>query len=215
MLFSFAVYSFELEKTLQDTIWRDDLTSYKALEEKLVHQFSNPNPMRKWREGTNKSSFTYLLLDPRVTQNLPRRSESLDFKEVWQTFLSSIFYVGKGKRSRPYSHLYEAVEVWRNKSSTVNKKIQRILDIWSDSYGVVCLHVFQNTIPVEAYTREAAMISALELTNVTNIKAGDFYGICASWPMKEKKKLGVYLLYNALMIFLHEGERQLCPEDID
>lgn len=200
---------------MQDTIWRDDLTSYKALEEKLVHQFSNPNPMRKWREGTNKSSFTYLLLDPRVTQNLPRRSESLDFKEVWQTFLSSIFYVGKGKRSRPYSHLYEAVEVWRNKSSTVNKKIQRILDIWSDSYGVVCLHVFQNTIPVEAYTREAAMISALELTNVTNIKAGDFYGICASWPMKEKKKLGVYLLYNALMIFLHEGERQLCPEDID
>lgn len=59
------------------------------------------------------------------------------------------------------------------------------------------------------------MISALELGNVSNLKMGEFYGVCATWPLKQKKKLGVYLLYKALQIFLHEGERQLCPEDIE
>lgn len=40
-------------------------------------------------------------------------------------------------------------------------KVRRILDIWSEGQGVVSLHVFQNVIPVEAYTREAAMIDGL------------------------------------------------------
>ena len=30
--------------------------------------------------------------------------------DVWQRFLQSIFYVGKGKTSRPYSHLYDAMK---------------------------------------------------------------------------------------------------------
>lgn len=42
-----------------------------------------------------------------------------------------------------------------------NKKIEKIQEIWAADLGVVSLHVFQNTIPVEAWTREAALISAL------------------------------------------------------
>lgn len=207
-----------MEKTLNDSNWCRDLTIYKNLEDAVCNEFSSPDPRKHWREGKNKSSFTYLLLDPRVTNNLPYRAENLQFDEVWKTFLASIFYVGKGKRSRPYSHLYEAVRYWQNNHSDKNinsKKIQRILEIWNDKCGVICLHVYQNTIPAEAYTREAAIISALNINNLSNIKAGDFYGVCATWNQKEKKKLGVYLLYKALQIFLHEGERQLNPEDID
>lgn len=89
------------------------------------------------------------------------------------------------------------------------------MDIWKDNHGVVCLHLFQNIIPVEAYTREAAMILALKIDNVTNVKAGDFYGVAATWSMQQKRTYGVYLLYKALQIFLHEGERQLFPNDID
>ena len=33
--------------------------------------------VRTWREGTIKSCFNYLLLDPRVTQNLPLRAKTL------------------------------------------------------------------------------------------------------------------------------------------
>ena len=40
-------------------------------------------------------------------------------------------------------------------------KVQQILDIWTAGLGVVSLHVFQNVIPEEAYTREACMIDAL------------------------------------------------------
>ena len=31
-------------------------------------------------------------------------------QECFHTFVHAVFYVGKGKRSRPYSHLYEALE---------------------------------------------------------------------------------------------------------
>lgn len=188
------------------------------MEDAVCNEFSSPDPRKHWREGKNKSSFTYLLLDPRITNNLPYRADNLPFEEVWKTFIDSIFYVGKGKRSRPYSHLYDAVGYWQNSVSnlkTCSKKIQTILDIWNDRCGVICLHIYQNTIPAEAYTREAAIISALDINNLSNVKSGDFYGICATWNQKQKKKLGVYLLYKALQIFLNEGERQLCPEDID
>ncbi len=41
-------------------------------------------------------------------------------KECFQTFISAVFYVGKGKRSRPYSHLYEALEYFKgDKTSKV------------------------------------------------------------------------------------------------
>lgn len=92
-----SVYSPELEKTIRDTNWTSELTSYKKLEEALISQFSVVDPFRKWREGNNKSSFTYLLLDPRKTDNLPCRAELMDPKDAWETFLSAIFYVGKGK----------------------------------------------------------------------------------------------------------------------
>lgn len=211
-----AVYSPELEKTLTNSNWHQDLTIYKFLEDIVCNDFNSPVPGKQWREGTNKSSFTYLLLDPRITNNLPYRAEKLQFNEIWKTFLASIFYVGKGKRSRPYSHLNDAVKYWQNDSkATCNKKIERILDIWKGKFGVICLHVYQNTIPVEAYTREAAIISALDINNLSNIRKGDFYGMSATWNPNQKKKLGVYLLYKALQIFLHEGERQLHPADID
>jgi hypothetical protein len=37
----------------------------QADEDALAQQFERPNPRKRWREGTVKSSFTYLLLDPR------------------------------------------------------------------------------------------------------------------------------------------------------
>jgi hypothetical protein len=60
------------------------------------------------RESVCKSSFNYLLLDPRQTQNLPLRVFSCDDQELWRRFISAIFYIGKGTRSRPFHHLQEA-----------------------------------------------------------------------------------------------------------
>ena len=57
------------------------------------------------RNALLRSSFNYLLLDPRKTSNLPGSGQ--DESKKWKVFLNSIFYIGKGTRSRPYAHLYE------------------------------------------------------------------------------------------------------------
>ncbi|XP_063367094.1 ankyrin repeat and LEM domain-containing protein 1-like [Cydia amplana] len=207
-------YSIELEKSLRTSDWMNNLSPYIELETKARTDFTNSN--KKWREGTAKTSFTYLLLDPRLTQNLPAKAGSQSHHISWVTFVNSIFYVGKGKRSRPYSHLYQALTLWkRDFTTSKDKKVQYILDIWSDKVGVVCLHIFQNVIPAEAYTYEAAMIDVLGLPNLKNLKSGNYYGVAASWPLKDRRMLGLYLLYKAMLIFLNEGERQLRPDDID
>lgn len=94
-------------------------------------------------------------------------------------------------------------------------QIQRIVEIWKEGLGVVCLQVFQNIMPVEALTREAAMIDALGLSSLKNARLGEYYGIVSTWPLKEKRNLGIFLLHKALLIFLNEGERQIKPYDID
>lgn len=93
-------------------------------------------------------------------------------------------------------------------------KLDRIIEIWRANKGVICLPVFHNITPIEAYTREAAMIDCLGVENLTNIKRGDYYGISKSWTMRDRKKLGVLLLYKAMQVFMVEGESQLRPNDI-
>ncbi|XP_034035058.1 ankyrin repeat and LEM domain-containing protein 1 [Thalassophryne amazonica] len=205
-------YSPELCRALQTF----ELPDCQADEHALCQQFDQPDQNRKWREGIIKSSFNYLLLDPRVTKNLPFRSHVMTPQECFQTFIRAIFYVGKGKRSRPYSHLYEALEYYKGDktSKKLCLKVQHILEVWNTEQGVISLHCFQNVIPVEAYTREACMVEAIGLKMLTNQKRGDFYGVVSNWQVTRKRQLGVHLLYRAMQIFLAEGERQLRPPDI-
>ncbi|KYN27706.1 Ankyrin repeat and LEM domain-containing protein 1 [Trachymyrmex cornetzi] len=191
--------------------WLNHLDTYRSMEKQVFQEFVSPDPSRRWREGTSKTSFTYLLLDPRITQDLPNRSVHLTESEVWSIFLNAIFYIGKGKRSRPYSHLYDAFKMWVGGGNNTNRKINCILNIWNSNCGVICLHVFQNIIPVEAYTREAAMIDAIGKEYLKNSIGGKYYGIAATWSIQQKQKFGRYLLYKALQIFIHEGENQLSP----
>uniref|UniRef100_A0A674I4N4 Ankyrin repeat and LEM domain containing 1 n=1 Tax=Terrapene triunguis TaxID=2587831 RepID=A0A674I4N4_9SAUR len=180
----------------------------------LSRQFDQPDKNKKWREGVLKSSFNYLLLDPRVTQNLPFRCHHLSQADCFRSFVSAIFYVGKGKRSRPYSHLYQALTHYKGGKKQACPKVQHILDIWEGGQGVISVHCFQNVIPVEAYTREACLVDAIGLKMLTNQKKGNYYGVVASWPMKRRRCLGIHMLHRAMQIFLAEGERQLRPADL-
>lgn len=174
-----------------------------------------------WREGHIKSAFNYVLIDPRLSRNLPSRAKKgMQQSEVLKTFVDSIFYIGKGSRARPYAHLYDTVKLWKTNNSDneklpkKSKKINKIIDIWNDGYGVVSLHIFQSVIPCEAYTREAAMIDAIGMHNLTNMKKGNYYGSAKNWKTEYQCKLGAILLKKACAIFLAEGERQIKPEDI-
>jgi len=167
------------------------------------------------RETVCKASFNYLLLDPRISQNLPMRVFSSSDQELFRTFISAIFYVGKGSRSRPFQHLYEAIKSQKPGSKKkLSDKISKIHDIWEEDKGVVVVQVFQNTIAVEAFTREAAMIDAIGCDNLTNIKGGDYYGEANSWDQEKKLELGTFLVFKAFKIFLQEGERQIRPVDL-
>lgn len=107
--------------------WIENISKLIAFDETVSKQFSNVDSTKKWRGGLQKASFTYLLMDPRITNNLPARLAVMNLdkmgimKEAWPIFINSIFYVGKGVRSRPYAHLYEAVELW---CKTEKKSIQ-------------------------------------------------------------------------------------------
>ncbi|XP_035666475.1 uncharacterized protein LOC118409514 [Branchiostoma floridae] len=181
-------------------------------EEVLSRQFEDPQ--RMWREGRLKSSFNYLLLDPRVTKNLPARGRYMTDTEIFKTFVSSIFYIGKGKRARPYAHFGEAIQQMEKPKHNPSDKVKHILDIWASGLGVVSLHCYQSVIPVEAYTREACMVEAFGLSRLTNKKKGDYYGVAATWRARKKRLMGVYLLKKAMQIFLSEGERQIRPADV-
>ncbi|XP_063472399.1 ankyrin repeat and LEM domain-containing protein 1 isoform X14 [Symphalangus syndactylus] len=209
----FSGHSLELAAALRT----GHIPDVQADEDALAQQFERPDPARRWREGVVKSSFTYLLLDPRETQDLPARAFSLTPAERLQTFVRAIFYVGKGTRARPYVHLWEALGHHgrsRKQSPQACPKVHQILDIWASGCGVVSLHCFQHMVAVEAYTREACIVEALGIQMLTNQKQGHCYGVVAGWPAARRRRLGVHLLHRALLVFLAEGERQLRPQDI-
>jgi len=117
LLLFLTEYCPEVDRILKmPSDWQFELAKYASLEEAMCAPFDQPDPGRRWREGLTKSSFNYLLLDPRISQNLPRQLTCFNKGDIpleaWKTFLSAIFYIGKGKRSRPYAHLYQAVRVW-------------------------------------------------------------------------------------------------------
>lgn len=184
------------------------------LEKELCHHFEDRNLQTKWKGGIQKSSFIYFLLDSRITRDLPSRSHDLSFWEIFETFIISIFYVGKGKQIRPYKHLIEALNYKNKKNVKLTSKIKQIENIWTSGHGIISLHCFHNIISAEAHTREACILDALGLSNLTNQKRGIYYGIAESWSMEDKKKFGFYLLYRALSIFINEGERQLFEYDL-
>ncbi|XP_017012760.2 ankyrin repeat and LEM domain-containing protein 1 [Drosophila takahashii] len=237
-------YSVELHRTLRSPEDFARISEYLPHEAASAAHFAKSGiPKKNLREGHLKQSFIYMLIDPRISRNLPGERAFLEEFAVWQRFLDSIFYVGKGKSSRPYAHLYDAMrqhtrlhqkreknkergggfrtlqpDVFRSPppkdAKMGSQKLERILDIWQHGNGVVCLHVFHNILPIDAYTREASIIDALGLTHLTNLKRGDYYGPAQSWTMKQKKQLGIALLLKAMHIYLAEGESQLSPSDL-
>lgn len=223
----FSTYSFDLEKTVLKKKWFLKIPEANKFEEQMV-EFFKENSSRKYGKANLKQSFVYMLIDPRLSQNLPKKCQLLSQHEIWKRFCSSIFYVGKGKNARPHDHLHEALSTHslqetgnlQESTSVVkskkfpSKKVEKILDIWNSGNGVVCLTVFHNILEAEAYTREAAIIEALSLRHLTNQKGGKYYGPVRMWPITCRRKLGVFIVFKALRVYLAEGESELSPEDI-
>lgn len=100
------------------------------------------------------------------------------------------------------------------KKQKESSKLERIIKIWQAGKGVICLPIFHNILPAEAFTREAAIIECLGVNNLTNLKRGEYYGQALSYTMRQRRQLGLFLLHKAMKIFIQEGESQLRPDDV-
>lgn len=68
-------YSVELQKTLQDDCDRvQAMGRYSPLERQMSISIAQTASVR-CREGNLKMSFIYLLIDPRISENLPAESQ--------------------------------------------------------------------------------------------------------------------------------------------
>uniref|UniRef100_A0A8D8YR47 Ankyrin repeat and LEM domain-containing protein 1 n=1 Tax=Cacopsylla melanoneura TaxID=428564 RepID=A0A8D8YR47_9HEMI len=186
------------------------LLKYDSLEDQLTLHFQSKHHL-----PAPKTCFTYLLLNSQVTQGLPKRQHVMDPCALFRTFLDAVFYVGKGTNARPYAHLHEAKVCLEKNLRPKNEKTRKILSLWNDNCGVICLSAFRNVSSEEALGRESAMISALRLDNLTNEIAGASTtrgGL--KWGEKQRAQLGSSLLFRALRIHLSEGERPLLHTDV-
>ena len=202
----FPKYSIHLNNICLGTF---DFHAAKRLEKKFIEFYET--------ETNPKNYFTYLLLDPRETQNLTSESGQSKNKSLshFMRFLKSIFYIGKGQGNRPYMHLYEAaLNMDRKQTHSKNSKIEKILEIWNSGYGVISLHCFHSITSNEAFTRECIMIDTIGVDNLTNIKIGKNNIKSLLWTDHKKLTFGAYLLYKAYNMLLINGERQVRKADI-
>ncbi|KAJ1360744.1 hypothetical protein KIN20_019793 [Parelaphostrongylus tenuis] len=130
-----------------------------------------------------------------------------------QALYSFNFLCRKGSKARPLAHLIEARKQKDAKSTKLisNPKLQRINSIWESGNGVVCLQIYHSISDDEAYVREAALIDAIRLENLTNVKAGEYRGKSKSWTLAMKAEFGTYQLERAWGVLKMEGLRPIMP----
>ncbi|TKR77176.1 hypothetical protein L596_018195 [Steinernema carpocapsae] len=199
---SSAIYSAPLQRLLEGKPPTVGLFLDKKVREAFRSDIASPHQ----RQGNSAAFFCYLLIDPTLVY-APAAECS------FQDFMTAVFYVGKGKKSRPVQHLVDAA---KSRSSAIPKsdKLKRILSLWDAGRGVVSLQVFQNVISVESHCREGAMLEAIGIRNLTNLKRGEYYDICIQWTSRQREEFGAFLLLSAWKIFRIEGSREIFEKDV-
>lgn len=161
-----------------------------------------------------KSHFVYMLLDPRQSRSVFQNSK-ISSAERFSKFLDSIFYVGKGKKSRPFQHLVDARSARDNGMAGQAVKHEKICNIWEAGYGVSFVQCFHNLSSDEAFTREALMIKAINVKNLTNIRHGSVYGSVREWSESRQRLMGSILLNRSFQIFLADAASEVRASEVE
>ena len=90
-------FKYELALCLSGTL---PVPDFYHIEKQL---FSSNNSVK----GNVRNCFNYLLIDPRITKQLPAKIGEL---QRFRVFVEAIFYIGKGQKDRPLQHLLDAKE---------------------------------------------------------------------------------------------------------
>lgn len=209
-------FSSELQLCLTNL---DYIMEWGNLKIELLQYFTN-NAKR------STSYYNYLLLNPKIIKKANfsgnhLKSGVINNPKKFETFLRSIFYIGKGCGKRPIQHLVDAKAklVKSNNSRTQNlqcgEKIDKILEIWKTGLGVIVVSVFYHSSEPEANVNEAAMIDAIGLVELSNLKKGSYGGtIASSWSQKKKNQFGSFLLHKCYSAFVVGDHKSFSAKDI-
>ncbi|KAI1713983.1 LEM domain-containing protein [Ditylenchus destructor] len=158
----------------------------------------------KFSTKSTAAFFCYLLIDPSMISD----SKACNFGE----FVLAIFYVGKGKNSRPLQHLVDANTARQmqsaNKNHPLSKKLERILDLWDRGMGVISLPFLHNVHSNESLIREG-------IKNLTNERRTNLKKLRCNWSKKQIEEFGAMLLKKAHVIFKNERCRPILKDEID
>ncbi|KAL3082419.1 hypothetical protein niasHT_038485 [Heterodera trifolii] len=183
-------------------------------EAQIRTEYAHSQPTKK-----EVSFFCYLLIDPSQLPSFASPGPFHAGEVPFRHFLSAIFYVGKGKRSRPLQHLVQASKcrdfATAKASSEQSEKLKRILALWDRGEGVISQQLFCNIHSAEAHVREGAMIDAIGVDNLTNVVRGSFPGLASRWSRKQIAEFGAFLLREAHAIFQHERCRPIRETDLE
>uniref|UniRef100_A0A0N4ZFV9 ANK_REP_REGION domain-containing protein n=1 Tax=Parastrongyloides trichosuri TaxID=131310 RepID=A0A0N4ZFV9_PARTI len=189
-------------KTLNKFIHLEDekmLSEGNKLDRKLKDEMNSLNTPTKKNKSPNY--FNYLLLDPTKV----KESDLL-------SFIEAIFYVGKGTNARPKAHFIETLR--KREEGDVNcDKTKMISKLWDNGLGIISLQINQNIIEAEALCREAAIIEAIQISNLTNKKKGDYHGDAGTWNKIEKELLGCVCLKKAFQMWQIDPPRHIFESD--
>jgi hypothetical protein len=173
----------------------------------------------------SKSFYNYLLLDPKILKKANfsgnhLKSGVINSSDKFETFLRSVFYIGKGCGRRPIQHLVDAKKLLvatnrKSQSSSAGEKIEKVLEIWKSGLGVVIVSLFHHSSEREANVNEACMIDAIGLVELSNLKKGSYGGtIATKWSQKTKNQFGSFLLHKCFCAFAVGDHKPFHPRDV-
>ena len=178
-------------------------------------------------EAWCRSNFNYVILCPFLSDNGPEKRFQISTQEAWCKFVSSIIYVGRGTRSsRPYEHIYKAADLFQENVNNglqnrnyrnyrnIDDKSQLIMDMWARGRGPIIVRFSHDVCRVEAGTREAIIIEALNVHKLKQVKKEVPKGTCAQWTLDRRMRLGTFLLWKAFVIWMEEGNKEVHFEDL-
>ena len=84
----------------------------------------------------------------------------------------------------------------------VDGQVLAICHCWKNGGGVMCVQLESDATSQEAHCREAAMISALGLNNVTNKISGAAYGDMKNWSKEKLTNFGEMILFVTFKNFI-------------
>ena len=118
-------------------------------------------------------------------------------------------YVGKGKNERQLQHAIECKQSLDDDLSVgiASDKSNKIANLWKRGMGIAIIQLCNGSNHFEAHSHEFALIKGIGLSNLTNVINSTSYGVMQSWSNVEIINFGKMLLYNALVMCIHEAPR--------